>query len=160
MSERSLSCSFLALLRVHREIDEIFLQHQEALVALDIPLARQLFERHVSALLEHMRDEDEILIPLYIKAGAAPRGPAELFSGEHKRIRKLLRRFDAMLHDLAQSPSRRGVVELITAQALYKGLMEHHDLREREQLYAVLDHAFPDENERASLLARLSRRSR
>jgi hemerythrin-like domain-containing protein len=157
--EATLSCSFLALLRVHRELDEIFLQHQEALVAFDLPLARELFDRHVRELLEHMHDEDEILLPLYRKAGEAPRGPAELFSGEHGKIRKFLRRFDRMLDELARAPSRRGVVEIITEQAKYKSLMEHHDQREREQLYAVLDHAFPDEGERASLLARLGRKS-
>lgn len=156
MSGASAPPSFLQLLEVHRELDEHFLRHQEALVALDIPAAREWLERHAAALCEHMSDEDEVLLPLYLRAGEAPRGPSELFRGEHEKIRRLLQRFFQRLDELAAAPTRRGAVELITEQALYKGLMEHHDLRERELLYPVLDRALPDE-ERARVLAGLRR---
>jgi len=148
--------SFLSLLEVHGALDELFLQHQEALVALDVPRARALLERYERALLAHMRDEDELLLPLYERAGAAPRGPAELFSGEHEKIKRQLARFFVRLDELAQAVSPRGVVALITDQALYKGLMEHHDLRERELLYPTLDRAVPSE-ERIAWLTRLGK---
>lgn len=153
MSDYATSYSFMSLLEVHAQLDELFLQHQEALVALDVPRARALLERYQRALEVHMRDEDELLLPLYERAGAAPRGPAELFSGEHARIKRQIARFFAVLDELGGQATPRGVVALITEQALFKGLMEHHDLRERELLYPTLDRtATPAE--RAMWLAR------
>lgn len=155
MSDFASSYSFVSLLEVHGQLEELFLQHQEALLALDIPRARALLERYERALIVHMRDEDELLLPLYEQAGEAPRGPAELFTGEHEKIRRQVTRFFALVDELALAPTPRGVVALITDQALFKGLMEHHDLRERELLYPTLDRAVPDEGERAQLLARM-----
>jgi iron-sulfur cluster repair protein YtfE (RIC family) len=157
MSDYATSYTFMSLLEVHGQLEELFLQHQEALVALDIPRARALLERYRRALEVHMRDEDELLLPLYERAGAAPRGPVELFSGEHEKIRRQLTRFFSLLDELAQAVTPRGVVALITDQALFKGLMEHHDLRERELLYPTLDRAVESPDERATWLARLAR---
>ena len=154
MNDFGITYSFLSLLDVHAQLEELFLQHQEALVRMDIERARTLLERYERALHAHMQDEDEYLLPKYAAGGAAPRGPAELFEGEHDRIKHFVSKFRVRTDQLAADPTPRGVVALITDEAIFKGLMEHHDVREKELLYPTLDRLIESEQERAELLQR------
>ena len=45
--------SFLDLLELQRDLEELFLRHQEALLERDPSLALDLLRRHLSAVLRH-----------------------------------------------------------------------------------------------------------
>lgn len=154
MNDFGTTYSFLSLLEVHAQLEELFLLHQEALLRLDIARAGDLLERYELALQAHMRDEDEYLLPRYAAGGAAPRASAELFEAEHDRIKHFVAKFRVRVDQLAADPTPRGVIALITDQALFKGLMEHHDIREKELLYPTLDRLIESEQERAELVTR------
>lgn len=154
MNDFGTTYSFLSLLEVHAQLDDLFLLHQEALLRLDIEKAGQLLERYELALHAHMRDEDEYLLPRYAAGGAAPRASAELFEAEHDRIKHFVSKFRVRVQQLAADPTPRGVIALITDQALFKGLMEHHDIREKELLYPTLDRLIATDEEREQLLTK------
>ncbi len=145
--------SFLALLRVHEHLNELFVAHQEALLEQDIARARERLLAYERALLAHMRPEEEILLPVYARAGAIPGGPIELFLGEHRKMREFLGRFHATLAELDAHPAdlRRRIIRLFDEQAMFKHLVEHHDLREQNILYPALDRV-TTETERRELL--------
>ena len=147
--------SFVSLLDLHKILKELFLQHQEALLDADLMRAVERLEEFERRLLRHIRDEEELLLPLYERAGAVPGGPPVLFTGEHKRMQELLAGFRQALSSLAQNSDgrKRGILWLLDRQATFKNLMEHHDLREAKILYPALDRV-TSETERRDVLAR------
>jgi hemerythrin-like domain-containing protein len=147
--------SFLELLRVHERLNEMFQKHQEALLEQDIAQARERLLAYERALLMHMRVEEDVLLPIYVRAGAIPGGPLELFLGEHRKMREFLQRFMATLAELETDPPdlKRRIIRLFDEQTMFKHLVEHHDLREQNILYPTLDR-LTTEAERRDLLGR------
>jgi len=153
--------SFVSLLDIHKALKELFLQHQEALLDGDLTRAGKRLDEFEGRLLHHIREEEELLLPVYERAGAIPGGPPALFTGEHKRMQELLAGFKQVLSSLEQSPDgrKRGILWLLDRQATFKNLMEHHDLREANILYPALDRV-TSEAERREILARCGTSSR
>lgn len=150
-----IASSFLQLLDLHKKLEEMFLLHQEALLSLDVDRAVEILWEYEAKLLAHMKNEEELLLPIYQqRAGKIPGGPVELFLGEHKKMRLFLQEFHkAIVQMAAEEPARlrRSVLALLDRQFMYKHLVEHHDLREKNILYPWLDRITSDE-ERARLL--------
>src|SRR6185503_9449909 len=90
--------SFLPILKVHDHLNELFLLHQEALLTLDISLAQERLKEFEDELLAHMRMEEDILLPVYQRAGRIPGGPVEFFTGEHKRMLEAVDRIKTALN--------------------------------------------------------------
>jgi hemerythrin-like domain-containing protein len=147
--------SFVSLLDIHQVLKELFLQHQEALLDADLTRAGERLEEFERRLLHHIREEEDLLLPVYERAGVIPGGPPVLFTGEHKRMQELLAGFKQALSSLGQDTGsrKRGILWLLDRQATFKNLMEHHDLREANILYPALDRV-TSEVERRALLAR------
>ncbi len=145
--------SFLSLLDVHARLNELFLLHQETLLMQDIHLARERLLQFERELLAHMIFEEERLFPIYERAGRIPGGPLELFAGEHRKMRLFLDRFKQKLDEWLSHPPdlKRRIIALFDEQAMFKHLVEHHDLREQNILYPTLDR-MTDERERQELL--------
>lgn len=145
--------SFTEVLAVHEQLTELFLQHQEALLQLDVPLAITRLQRYERELYAHMKVEEELLMPLYQRAGQIPGGPPEFFLGEHRRMREFLARFHTRLQELATNQSNlpRAIIQLFDEESTFKALSEHHDMRERNLFFPTLDRV-TSEAERQTLL--------
>jgi hemerythrin-like domain-containing protein len=150
--------SFMDLLRVHDDLDESFLRHQEALMDRRPLEALGWLRRVHGAIEQHVRDEEDILLPVYReRAGRVEGGSPELFVAEHRKIRAYLHEFTAAVSTMIETPpTRRDVLRLLDRQSLYKHLMEHHDQRERRFLYPILDRVTSAE-ERAATIEHLER---
>ena len=149
--------SFLHILDLHRGLDERFYEHQHALLHFDFRVALERLRCYESALLAHMRDEEELLLPLYRERAAPERGGAtDFFLLEHQKMRRHLAHFAEQLPRLhGLSDPTRSVLKLLDQETTYKHLVEHHDTREEKFLYPALErHTSPEE--KAGLLARLS----
>ncbi len=147
--------SFLSLLRLHEQLTELFLTHQEALLALDVNLALSRLQQFEQELRAHMQVEEELLLPVYSRAGQIPGGPIVFFTGEHRKMLEFLARFTETLQQLKTKPANlpREIIKLFDVEAMFKHLMEHHDLREQNILYPTLDKV-TTESEREELLSR------
>ncbi len=147
--------SFAELLNVHGRLNELFLLHQEALLRRDLELAAErlwIYERELRA---HMQAEEELLMPVYKRAGKIAGGPPAFFIGERRRVLGFLARFAAMLGELegeSGDPARR-VIRLFDEEAMFKSLCDHHDMRERNIFFPALDRV-TDEAERQDLIGR------
>lgn len=148
--------SFNDLRDVHKELDNLFLSHQRALLRLDVARARTTLESYQSELLAHMRDEEELMIPLYRARVQAPvGGTAEILLGDHEKLRQYLILFKEELEKLETTEDlEAGVLFLLDSQHLFKRLLVHHDTRENRMLYPLLDQATTEE-ERRGLFARI-----
>ena len=133
--------SFSDLLELHRDLDHLFLEHQRALLRLNIKLAATLLDQYEKQLLEHIRDEEALMLPLYRDRAAIPVGGApEIFIGEHEKLRQFLLLFREQMEKLeAADDLEKDVLFLIDSQHLFKRLLVHHDTREKKMLYPLLD---------------------
>lgn len=93
--------------------------------------ARALLRRFSDEIRAHIRYEEEQLLPIFRRAGRISGGAPELFINEHRKIEKALTR-------LLRS-RRRDRVAIIEEEFRLKELLRHHDLREKNILYPVLD---------------------
>ena len=145
--------SFLSLQKVHNRLNEMFLLHQEALIGGDLEAAGARLNEFEQELRKHMRDEEELLLPIYERAGKIPGGAVEFFTGEHRKMLEFLARFKATLAQLQASPGTltRKIIKLFDEEAGFKSLSEHHDMREQNILYPTLDRITTDEEKRALL---------
>lgn len=148
--------SFNDLLRLHRDLDDLFAEHQRALMRLELDRAESLLQDYEAGLVAHIRDEEELMLPLYRERVEVPIGGApEIFSGEHEKLRRLLVLFKDEIEKIRTLDDvELGVLFLIDSQHLFKRLLVHHDTRERKMLYPLLDEV-TTEAERQELFARL-----
>jgi|RhiMethySRZTD1v2_1073278.scaffolds.fasta_scaffold18934_8 hemerythrin-like domain-containing protein len=147
--------SFAKLLKIHECLNELFLLHQESLLRLDLESAAERLRVYERELRAHMRVEEDLLMPVYERAGKIAGGPPEFFIGEHRRMLEFLARFAATLDELkgeSGDPARR-VIRLFDEEATFKSLCEHHDMRERNIFFPALDRV-TDEAERRELIGR------
>ena len=151
--------SFNDLLELHQRLDELFLEHQRALLRLNLERAAELLDEYERELLAHIRDEEALMMPLYQQRVTPPTGgAAEIFLGEHEKLRQFLVLFRAELEKLRHADDReRGVLFLIDSQHLFKRLLVHHDTREKKMLYPLLDEVTTDA-ERQAVFERLELR--
>lgn len=138
-------------MELHAELDEVFALHQEALVTLDFELAGDLLAAYVRLLKTHMRHEEQLILPIFERAGPVARWPVNLYTGQHEKLLRLLEEAGNAVIGLRklEQGRRRAAIALITNEASYKHLLEHHDGAERQGLYPIVDQtAAPDEQAR------------
>jgi hemerythrin-like domain-containing protein len=122
----------------HRYTGLLFNRHQIALMEDDPETALIMLKELEFLINGHIRDEEELLLPLYRKeidpepAG----GSSEFYLREHEQIRGFLKRFIA--HQPGK-PDEISIVHYFDLCTMYKDLMDHHHSRERIFLYRLLD---------------------
>ena len=72
--------SFSDLLDLHKQLDELFLEHQRWLIRLDLERAEAALNACSAVLLAHIRDEETSMIPLYGERVMAPVGVRSKYS--------------------------------------------------------------------------------
>jgi hemerythrin-like domain-containing protein len=148
-----MSISFCDLLEVHTRLDDLFLEHQRALLRLDLVAAFAALEAYELELSAHMMDEEQLMLPLYRERVEAPiGGAAEIFFGEHNKLRQYVELFNEALAKLKKTDDlEKGVIWLLDSQNTFKRLHVHHDTREKKMLYPLLDKVTTDEERRRVL---------
>ncbi len=148
------------IMAVHNELDSIFLEHQRALLRMDHAMAVRELDRYEVGLIRHMQDEERILIPLYTERCDFPAvGAPKLYLDEHEKLRAHITVLKDATADIANaSDVEPAVLRLLGHEAFYLRLSCHHDKREGEYLYPLLDAAL-SYTERHELLERVWRGS-
>lgn len=143
--------------QIHRELEDLFTRHQMALLRADYGAARNLLEAYEEGLFTHMKEEEEILVPLYQSRTAHLRGgDAEIFTLEHKKIVEWLNRLKMRLHRIVPSvPDLKAVIALLDDESQFKKFIEHHSLREDRIFYPEIEKVV-DEKEKTHLLRLLT----
>lgn len=149
--------SLLDLNKLHQELDQLFFEHQVALLKGDFPHSRAVLKSFEKALLMHIREEDEILMPLYRQRSEQIRGgDADIFSGEHVKITEWINRINLRVSRLNRSDANwKEIISLIDDEAQFKKYMEHHSVREDRIFYPEVDRVV-EEKEKESLMRLLT----
>ena len=126
----------------HDYTDRVFLEHQKSIMNGDIGLAFTQLSHLLTMLKQHVRDEEQLLIPHY-KQLIQPQpagGAVRYYTGEHRMIIRDLNRIAAVLKEWMQnSPGDLHIVQQFDTCYKFKELLDHHDARERVFLYRLLD---------------------
>ena len=152
--------SFQDLVQYHEDLMELFFQHQKALLEKEVEVAKQHFQAYKKALERHIRDEEEVLMPVYEGQAKIPTGgDPRHFKGDHRNLLSLLAEYEPLLKDL--DPSRndwhKQLLHILDEENRHKRLLEHHDQREQSLFFAALDQA-TNETERRALMDQCSPR--
>lgn len=130
----------------HAALMRMFALHQAALVTRAWARAAHLLEHYQRRLHRHIELEERFLLP-YCADGKTPgRWPARVYALEHRRLEELL---DKAATRLAIA-RRRGVqpaalVALLDQEHTLKHVLEHHQQREDQALFAELRESLPQE---------------
>ncbi len=143
--------SFKSVISIHEDMTEYLLAHQEALV-LQRETALSSFENFCALLELHIHHEDHILLPIFHRA-ETHRWPHKLYDGEHRKLELHMSRCREALAKLGKpTPAKaREIIALIDTEGVLKRLLEHHDERERQDLFPVLDEVTSSEERRQIL---------
>lgn len=114
----------------------------ENLVVLDIPAARRRLALFAGILADHMRIEDEQVLPAW-RPLASRKGPhrVEHVEADHVIIRRHLKDLTSTLRALRPS-GLRDVLRVLPKAYRLLGVIEHHTVREAP-IYRVLEERLP-----------------
>lgn len=145
------------LLKLHDDLEAIFVEHQRALLHFELEAALELLDRYERCLFLHMRDEEEVLMPVYERRAVIKRGgDAKLLLDEHEKMRGLLHAFRTQIEvGKEMDDLDLWLLKLLDREAFFKRLCTHHDMREEQHLYRALDDALSI-GEKAELLGRVT----
>jgi hemerythrin-like domain-containing protein len=147
------------LLKFHDDLDADFREHQVALLHFDFAAALERLLEYEKNLRMHMGDEEEILLPLYAERAEIPRGGGvKLFLDEHEKMLAHVELFKDQTRKLiSEEEPEDGLILLLDRESFYKRLTSHHDNREQDYLFPILDQITTDE-EKAEILGRVAAR--
>jgi len=129
--------------RWHELLDASYQALLESLTALDFDLARQQWARFALCLSAHIEFEQDNIEPL---AENWESNTLKLIQSDHLILNRLLPRLDKAFTQIecADNP-RTELVRQLDSFIKMRNVLEHHDLREMENLYPLLDEQLSSE---------------
>jgi hemerythrin-like domain-containing protein len=118
--------------RDHRNCDELFAAAETAVTIGDWPRAARAFESFRGAMERHFRMEEEALFPAFEAHTGMTGGPTEVMRTEHAEMRELFERIGAGL-------GARDADEFLGLGETLNLLVQQHNMKEEQVLYAMLD---------------------
>ena len=120
--------------RDHAACDERFSAAEAAAAAGDLPAAADALAAFSAALERHFGVEEGELFPAFERHTGMTEGPTEMMRIEHAEMRELLAQLRAAL-EAGDGAEFLGVADTLNV------LMQQHNLKEEQVLYALLDEA-------------------
>ncbi|MCP4009103.1 MAG: hypothetical protein GY726_06260, partial [Proteobacteria bacterium] len=118
-------------------LDTSYQSFLESLTALELDLARQQWVLFKRFLNDHIEFEQANIEPL---AAGWESNTLKLIQSDHLILNRLLPRLDTAIELIVQTDSARAeLVRQLDGFIKMRNVLEHHDLREMEYLYPLLD---------------------
>ena len=122
------------------EIDELFLQHQEALLEQDWGKAQARYAAFHTLLKNHIELEDRVLLPLHQQL-EKPQWRSLVYTAEHDKVLEIAQIMAERI--AAPKPEDKGqrlrwIIKLIDDERSLKNLLEHHNEREEKGMLPEL----------------------
>ena len=123
--------------RWHQSLDEGYQRFLESLTALELADAGQQWQKFRQSLQTHIAFEQQHIEPLAVDWED---NIHKLIQSDHLILQRLMPRLDKALQAIEQSPQARSeLVNRLDGFIKMRNVLVHHDLREMEQLYSVLE---------------------
>jgi iron-sulfur cluster repair protein YtfE (RIC family) len=130
----------------HRECDAAFVAVEEAIAAAGWGAAAEALRGFRRRLLQHLAREEQVLFPAFEEAIGTAQGPTAVMRMEHEQMRALIEQLEAACSSRDKARGL-GLCESLMV------LMQQHNMKEEQVLYALMDESLG--GEAARLLASL-----
>jgi hemerythrin-like domain-containing protein len=124
--------------RDHKACDERFALAEAAAAEGELARAAAELEAFAARLVRHIRLEEEQLFPAFERHTGMTDGPTEVMRLEHADIR-------ALLDELGAAGAAADAAEFLGLAETLNVLLQQHNLKEEQVLYALLDEALQGE---------------
>jgi hemerythrin-like domain-containing protein len=140
--------TIIGLNQQHQHIASLFNRHQKMIMHGKMNQAIDILEEHNIYVKNHMKAENDFLLPLYEKyISPVPIGGAvEFFRNEHHKIIRFMSEFSKALSERTDKSKIKKIelVNLFDEHYKFKDLLSHHHAREDTYLFRLLDKVLKD----------------
>lgn len=121
----------------HKALDDHYFEFLQSLTELKLDLANSHWQNYRLSLKLHIEFEEKHIEPLAIDW---PENTLKLIQADHLILKRLAPKIDSALTNIqnANSP-RAALVEALDIFIKMRNVLQHHDYREVEQLYPIIE---------------------
>ncbi len=128
----------------HRACDDIFVEAEKGVVEGDFTEGIAKFEAFADETLRHFKKEEESLFPTFEEITGNSEGPTRVMRFEHEQIRGLIGK-------MAEALSNQDKDAYLSLAESMMILLQQHNMKEEQMLYAMCDRMMPSETKEATL---------
>ena len=128
----------------HRECDTLFAQAESYVAGGDWEQAESAYVKFANETLLHFKKEEETLFPAFEKQTGSEQGPAQVMRFEHEQVRGLI----GKMAEAVESQDKDAYLSLAESMMI---LLQQHNMKEEQMLYATCDRIIPRESREALL---------
>jgi hemerythrin-like domain-containing protein len=122
----------------HRHCDELFAQAESAAVEKDWGRTQSTFLDFANATLLHFKKEEEEFFPTFEAKTGSSDGPTQVMRFEHDQVRGLI----SKIAEAIEREDRDAYLSLGESMMI---LLQQHNMKEEQMLYAMADRVFSPE---------------
>ena len=123
----------------HRACDNLFAEAEGAVINGNFAAAETFFTQFSDETLRHFHKEESVLFPTFEEVTGMREGPTQMMRQEHEQMRELISRLGKAVE------SKDKDTYIAVAEPLMI-LMQQHNMKEEQMLYAMCDRSIPDES--------------
>jgi len=130
----------------HRECDTLFAGAEEAIALSEWDVANERFLAFANDTLRHFKKEEEELFPAFETATGMTQGPTQMMRYEHEQVRGLI----GNMAEAIENKDKDAALSLAESMMI---LLQQHNMKEEQMLYAMCDRQLPSELKESTLEA-------
>ncbi len=130
----------------HRHCDTLFAQAEDAAAKLEWDHANEKFLAFANETLKHFKEEEEELFPAFEAQSGSTQGPTQVMRYEHEQVRGLIGKMAESL----ENEDKDAYLSLAESMMI---LLQQHNMKEEQMLYAMCDRTLPQELKEKTLEA-------
>ncbi len=128
----------------HRECDTLFAGAEEAVALGEWEAGEERFLAFANETLTHFKKEEEELFPAFEAHTGNTEGPTQVMRFEHEQVKGLI----GKMAEALESQDRDAYLSLAESMMI---LLQQHNMKEEQMLYAMCDNILPPELKEATL---------
>ncbi|WP_373029887.1 hemerythrin domain-containing protein [Sulfurovum sp.] len=130
----------------HRECDTLFAASEEAVAQGEWEVAGEKFLAFSNKTFTHFKKEEESLFPAFEAQTGMIEGPTQVMRYEHDQVRSLI----GQMAEALEQKDKDAYLSLAESMMI---LLQQHNMKEEQMLYAMCDRALPPELKESTLEA-------
>jgi len=130
----------------HRECDTLFAKAEEAIALGEWNVSEERFLAFANEIFTHFKKEEEELFPAFETQTGMTQGPTQVMRYEHEQVRGLI-------GNLAEALEKKDKDTCLSLTESMMILLQQHNMKEEQMLYAMCDRTLPQELKESTLNA-------
>ena len=128
----------------HRECDNLFANAEEAVSLGEWEVAEEKFIAFSNETLTHFKREEDELFPAFEEQTGSSQGPTMVMRYEHEQVKGLIGKMASVI----ERKDEDAYLSLAESMMI---LLQQHNMKEEQMLYAMCDRSLPQEIKEATL---------